>query len=85
MEEPTIETITYKRKKVPCQRDMKLENLPTETVEYRLTDSEQVCSCCGGSLHEMSTEVRKELKIVPAEVKVVEHIRYVYSCRSCEK
>lgn len=33
----------------------------------------------------MSTEIRKELKIIPAEVKVVEHKRYVYACRGCEK
>ena len=64
---------------------MKLENLPVETVEYRLSNEEQVCSCCGGSLHEMSPEVRREIKVIPAEVKVVEHVRYVYSCRQCER
>jgi transposase len=32
----------------------------------------------------MSTEVRKELKIIPAEVKVVKHVRFVYACRRCE-
>ena len=61
-----------------------LENLPVETIEYRLSEEEQVCSCCGGKLHEMSTEVRQELKYIPAEVKVVKHVRYVYSCRHCE-
>ena len=61
-----------------------LENLPVETIEYRLSEEEQVCSCCGGNLHEMSTEVRQELKYIPAEVKVVKHVRYVYSCRHCE-
>ncbi|WP_427902211.1 IS66 family transposase zinc-finger binding domain-containing protein [Ornithinibacillus xuwenensis] len=50
------------------------ENLPTETIEYHLSDEDQVCSCCGGTLHKMSTEVRKELKIIPAQVKVTEHI-----------
>jgi len=60
-----------------------LENLPTETIEYRLSDKEQVCSSCGESLHEMSTEMRKELKIIPPEVKVAEHKRYV--CRHCER
>ena len=84
IDEPTIETITYKRKKVKGQRDTKFENLPTETVEYRLSQEDQVCSCCGGSLHEMSTEVRREFKVIPAEVKIVEHVRYVYSCRKCE-
>lgn len=85
VEEPTVETITYKRKKQRGQREQKLENLPTETIEYRLSDEEQVCSCCGGNLHDMSTEVRKELKIIPAQVKVVEHVRHVYSCRHCER
>jgi len=33
----------------------------------------------------MSKEIRKELKIIPAQVKVVEHVRYVYACRKCEK
>lgn len=83
--EPTVETITYNRNKKRGQRETMLENLPTETVEYRLSEEEQVCSCCGGSLHEMSTEVRQELKIIPAELKVVKHVRYVYSCRHCER
>jgi transposase len=33
----------------------------------------------------MSKEVRKELKIIPAKVSVVEHVSYVYACRNCEK
>lgn len=85
LEEPTVETITYHRKKQRGQREAILENLPVETIEYRLIKEEQVCSCCGGALHEMSTETRQELKIIPAEVKVVKHVRYVYACRRCEK
>lgn len=83
--EPTVETITYRRRKKRGQRQLMLENLPVETIEYRLSEEEQVCSCCGGNLHEMSTEVRQELKYIPAEVKVVKHVRYVYSCRHCEQ
>ena len=33
----------------------------------------------------MSTEVRQEIKIVPAQAKLVKHVRYVYSCRRCER
>jgi transposase len=83
--EPTVETVTYRRRKTSGQRKLMLKNLPVETIEYRLSDEEQVCTCCGGRLHEMSTEIRKELKYIPAEVKVIEHKRYVYSCRFCEK
>ncbi|GAF24867.1 uncharacterized conserved protein [Moorella thermoacetica Y72] len=31
------------------------------------------------------TEVRQELQVIPARVKVVKHVRYVYSCRHCEQ
>ena len=84
VEEPTLETITYKRKKSVGQRDAKLENLPTETIHYRLAEEEQVCLCCGGTVHEI---VRKyeEIKIIPAQVKVVEHVQHIYSCRQCER
>ncbi|MFV8830583.1 IS66 family transposase, partial [Alkalihalobacterium sp. APHAB7] len=85
IEEPTVETITYKRKKTKGQRDIKLENLPKEIIEYRLPEEDQVCSCCNGNLHEMSTEIRRELKVIPAEVKVIEHVQHVYSCRHCER
>lgn len=83
--EPTVETITYQRRKPKGKRQRDLEKLPVETVEYTLPEDEQICECCGGALHVMSTEVRQELKIIPAQVKVVRHVRYVYSCRSCEQ
>jgi transposase len=85
IKESTLETITCHRKKQSGQREAMIENLPVETIEYQLTEEEQNCSCCGGILHEMSTETRQELKIVPAEVKVVRHVRYVYACRHCER
>ena len=84
--EPTAEEMVagYRRKKASGQREELLKDLPVETVEYRLPPEEQTCSCCGGHLHEMSTEVRQELKIIPAKVSVVQHVRYVYGCRHCE-
>ena len=83
--EPTVETITYsRRKKEKGQRETVLKDLPVETIEYHLTD-EKVCSACGNHLHEMSTEVRQEFKVIPPQVKLVKHIRHVYSCRYCER
>lgn len=82
--EPTVETITYQCKQ-PGHRQASLANLPVETIEYRLSPEEQICPCCGSPLHEMSTEVHQELQVIPAQVKVIKHIRYVYSCRHCER
>jgi len=82
--EPTVEEITYKRRKAQGKREAQLKDLPEETIEYRLRTEEQVCAC-GGPLHEMSTEVRRELKIVPPQVSVVKHVCYTYACRRCER
>lgn len=62
-----------------------LKDIPVEVIEYHLPEEQQVCSSCGEKLHEMSTEVRQELKIIPAQVSVVKHVRYVYGCRHCEQ
>lgn len=83
--EPTLEKITYERRKRQGRREDILADLPVETVVHSLPLEEQFCSCCGGPLHEISAEVRRELKYIPAEIKVVEHVRPVYSCRRCEK
>lgn len=83
--EPTVEEITYKRRKTKGKNNKMFEDLPVETVEYRLSEDEQACPKCSDNLHEMSKEIRRELKIIPAQVKVMEHVRYIYACRSCEK
>lgn len=83
--EPTVETVTVeRRKKTSGARETKLAGLPLETVTYTLDEAERACPSCEGPLHAMSTEVRRELKIIPAQVSVVEHVRQVYSCRCCE-
>ena len=82
--EPTFEEITYQRRKQAGKRKEQLKDLPVEVIEYRLLPEEQICSCCGHPMHEMSTEVRQEIKAIPAQVKLVKHVRYVYGCRHCE-
>ncbi|CCQ95284.1 hypothetical protein CULT_2450005 [[Clostridium] ultunense Esp] len=80
-EEPTIETITYSRHKQSGKHEKELKDLPVEVIDYLLPENEQTCSSCVNPLHEMSVEVRQELKVIPAQVKVVKHVRHVYTCR----
>jgi len=61
------------------------DNLPIEVVEHDLPSEERVCPECGGDLHVMGKEIRRELVIIPAQVKIRDHIRKVYACRDCEK
>ena len=82
--EPSVEEITYKRSKKKGHREEMFKDLPVEVIEYRLPEEELECNC-GCILHEMSTEVREELKFIPAQASVVRHVRIVYACRNCEK
>src|SRR5690606_24914341 len=75
--EAPIEKVTYERRKPSGKREEDLSKLPVETVTYELSEGEQVCECCGGSLHEMSTETRSEIAVVPPQIKVVRHVRQV--------
>lgn len=82
-EEEIRKVITYERKKPgrnPIPKD-----LPIERIEYRLPEEEQICEVCGGPLHEMSEQCRHEVKLIPAQVKIVQHAKIVYGCRNCEK
>jgi transposase len=83
VDEEIRQTITYERKK-PGRKPIP-KDLPIERIEYRLPEDEQICTACGGSLHEMSEECRHEVKLIPAQVKIVQHARFVYGCRDCEK
>lgn len=83
-EAETQKVAAHERKKRQGLREEFLKNLPMERIEYRLSEEEQVCTCCGGQMHEMSQEIRKELKIIPAQMKLVEHVQYIFACRNCE-
>jgi len=83
--EPELEDIAYTRRKRIGKRKDDLSILPVEIWEHKLPEEERSCSECGQILHEMGHDTRRELVVIPAQVKVVEHRRAVYSCRNCEK
>lgn len=80
-----VEVEKHYRKRTRLTTDKLPEDLPVEIVEYGLPESEQICPECGGPLHVMGHETRRELVIIPAQVKIREHVRKIYACRACEK
>ena len=56
------------------------QDLPRERVVHDLSEAEKVCSCCGEPLVQIAETKREVLDYVPAEVKIVEHVRPVYLC-----
>lgn len=81
--EPTLDQVRP-RKKQKGHKAKLTKDLPTETILYRLSEEEMDCPTCEMPLHEMKTEIRKELTVIPAQVMVTEHVQSVYACRNCQ-
>lgn len=60
-------------------------HLPRERIEYKLSPEKQVCECCDGKLHEFGEEMTERLTLIPAQYKVIQHVRQKYVCRTCDK
>ena len=61
------------------------ENIPVEVKEHRLEKEELTCLECGNTMVEIGKEVHRRLKIVPAQVVVLEDWYYTYACQRCNK
>jgi transposase len=79
-EDNTI-TITYTRNK-PKRRSLPAD-LPRERIEYDIPESEKQCPC-GCLKQRIGEEVTEQLDIVPAQLKVIAHIRPKYACNRCD-
>ena len=83
--EPTEETIVVEHKRKKGKRGESYEDLPVIQIEYTLPEKDQLCPQCGEPLHVMKKEIRKEIRVIPARLEIVEHITNYYTCRNCEK
>ena len=62
------------------------EGLPVETVEIELPEDQRECPDGHGQMRVIGKEVvRREVKITPASVTIVEYVRYSYICPPCEE
>jgi transposase len=58
------------------------EHLPREVVRH---EPPAACPCCGGTkLSVVGEDVREVLEVIPAQYKVIVHVRPKVSCRACE-
>lgn len=80
-ESEATETITYTRKK-PGRQAIP-DHLPRVRIEHELPEHERLCAC-GGERHVMGEEISEQLDIIPAKVRVLQHVRKKYACRRCE-
>lgn len=85
--EPTIEEITYKRKKASAYTGKKdnLANLKRVVIEHKLDEDKLICDICNAQLTVIGTKSKEILRYKPAELYIEEHITYSYACGPCQK
>ncbi len=79
-EEITVAGFTRKkggRKPLPT-------DLPRERIMHDLAECEKTCAC-GHALHRIGEDKSEQFEFIPAQVKVLEQVRYKYACRHCEE
>ena len=75
-----IEEITYNRKKVGNKKTPP-ESLSRVKVEHDISEEDKVCGC-GCSLKRIKEIISEQYDIIPAEFRVIENIRFTYTCSS---
>jgi len=85
--EPQIEEVIIPKhtRKKKRSYDEIYKDLPVEEVIYDIPEEDKTCKKCGEELAFLKYETRKEIKLVPAKVTVVEHKKAVYVCKNCDK
>ena len=87
-EEPTEETFIVKahtRKKKKTIDEMS-KNLPEEEVLLKLPESQLVCDKCGGTFKPIGKKfIRREMLVIPRQVKILAYYTVTYACDRCEK
>jgi transposase len=88
----TVKPIDAEREQVTYSRAKRKENegrtidtskLVRERQLHDLSDEEKICSC-GCALDKIGEDTSEQLEYIPETVKVIEHIRPKYTCRSCD-
>jgi transposase len=60
-------------------------HLPRKRIEYDLSEQEKACPCCQGALHKIGEELSEQMDLIAAKVRVLQHARFKYGCRHCQR
>ena len=82
-EKPVAPKDAKPRKKHSGGRKPLPKDLPREDIIHDLDADEKQCKC-GHPLHKIGEEVSEQLEIIPAQAKVLRHVRHKYGCKGCE-
>jgi transposase len=78
-----IEIKSYIRKKHPVRRPLP-DYLLREVVLHDIPEVEKICGC-GEHLVRIGEEISEQLKYIPAQISVLQHVRPKYACKLCQE
>lgn len=82
-EEPGVTQVSAHARKKTGRKQLPVD-LPREEVIHDLTEDEKKCSCCGEKRKQIGADVTEELDIIPASIKVIQHVRIKYGPCDCD-
>jgi transposase len=59
-------------------------DLPRVRIEHDVPAEQQGCTCCWNKMQRMGKVITEQLECKPAELYVIEHVRYKYACQRCK-
>ncbi len=73
-------TVPAHRRKKPGRKPLP-ENLPRVQQVHDLSEEDKVCTGCGHRhLHRIGEEISEQLDIIPAKIRLIQHVRPKYAC-----
>ena len=78
-----IAIAAHTRKKHPVRKPFP-KDLPREVITHDIADYEKICAC-SCQLTKIGEEISEQLKYIPAQLSVVQHVRPKYACKSCQE
>lgn len=55
---------------------------PRVRIEHDLDEESKICAC-GCGLSKIGEELSEQLDVIPAQVRVLQHVRFKYGCKAC--
>ena len=80
--EDVEESVEPKQGKKPGRRPLPADLKRVEVI-HDLDPSAKTCEC-KHELHKIGEETSEQLDYIPAQVRVIKHVRYKYGCKNCE-
>ncbi len=75
-----------RKKKYAGQKEDLVKNIPHNKVLHTIDESDRTCERCGSTMVRVGEEfIRTEVQFIPAKLKVIDHYRETYECRTCRK